>query len=152
MSLRILRVLFVSALLFLSWDRSSAQSLMGSWQFEATSSKPSASMQGVVDVLFDSASYVVGAIRIDKKIEKFHGRHFGSRFIARTDTTMKPLMRLDANLDSSASSYSGNLQIEGVKAQEAGKKPKVYNTVLFAFFASKAQTLPAHRSKRRKRG
>ena len=127
----------------------SSASLIGSWQFNATATTPSASMDGFVDVLFDSAGYVAGGLRIGKKVERFHGRHLTNRFLIRTDTSAKPTIRIDATLDSSVTSMSGNLQVSTVDAKEAGKKMKKYENVMFAFFGTKASGIAGiKRSKR----
>ena len=109
-------------------------SLVHKWKFSATCEKPSTSLDGVLDIVFDSASYVVGGIRLENKILPFHGRHLGDRVIARTDTSCSPTMRLDCTLDSSATTMTGVLQISRIRAQEPRKKAKDYENVIYQVY------------------
>ncbi len=126
-------VLVVLSFLF----QQSAQdtSLLHKWSFEASCQNPSASLDGTIHIVFDSATYVVGAIKFDKHTIPFHGRHLGQRLAFRTDKGFNPVIRLDCLLDSTGASLSGTLQSSKVHAIDAHKHAKDFYDVMFQFYA-----------------
>jgi len=112
------------------------QSLIGTWEFSATSPSPSTSLYGHLEIFFDSATHVLGVLTIEGKHHKFFGRHLESRLLGRTDSSSTPVVRFDATFDSSALSMSGELQASQITAIEHRKK-RIYTNVLYAVYATK---------------
>ena len=105
------------------------------WAFQATSAEPSASLDGTLDLRFDSASYVAGVIVLGKQKLPFHGRHLGARLALRTDDGFSPVIRIDANADTAHTSFSGVLQSSKVHATDARHRSADLYNVMFEFFA-----------------
>ncbi len=111
------------------------ESIIRQWAFEATCQKPSTTLDGTINVVFDSGSFVVGGVHLGKTILPFHGRHFGNRFLARTDPKHFPVIRIDATLDSLRTSFSGTMLVSKIHAKESRKKAKDYYDVSYVVYA-----------------
>src|SRR2546421_503385 len=81
--------------------------LVHKWTFEASCQAPSTSLDGAINIVFDSATYVIGAIKFNKHTLPFHGRHLDRRLALRTDNGFNPVIRIDCTLDSLNTSLSG---------------------------------------------
>lgn len=90
-----------------------------------------------MNIVFDSASYVIGAFRISKRILPFHGRFLDGRLIARTDPKFEPVLRLDCTLDTVQHTLSGVMQVSVIRGKEPKKKAKDYHDVMFDVYVIK---------------
>jgi hypothetical protein len=112
-------------------------SLIHRWKFSATCDTPSTSLDGTINIVFDSGTVVIGGLHMGEKVLPFHGRHFASRFIARTDPNHFPVIRMDLTPDSNYRSMSGAMQISKVQAKEPRKKAKDYYNLIYQTYAIK---------------
>jgi hypothetical protein len=110
-------------------------SLFRAWQFSASCADPSTSLNGTLNIVFDSASYVVGILKVNGHTMPLHGRHLASRLAARTDDGYYPVLRLDCTPDSLGHSLSGVLQASKINAVDSRKHYKDFYTVMFDFYA-----------------
>ena len=125
------------ALLFslLSFQKPADTALYHSWQFSASCADPSTTLTGAIHIVFDSASYVVGTMKVNGHTMPFHGRHLATRLAARTDEGYYPVLRLDCSLDSLGRTLSGVMQASKINAVDAHKKHKDFYNVMFDFYA-----------------
>ncbi len=107
------------------------------WSFAASSTLPMTTLNGTMDIVFDSATYVVGGLKVNGKTLLFHGRHLGRRLALRTDKGFNPVLRVDCTLDSLGESFSGIVQSSKVHAVDKNKQEKDFYDVIFQFYAVK---------------
>lgn len=110
-------------------------SLLRPWQFSASCTDPSTTLNGTLTIVFDSATYVVGIMKVNGNTMPFHGRHIARRLAARTDDGYYPVLRLDCTLDSLGRSLSGVMQASKINAVDARKHHKDFYNVMFDFYA-----------------
>lgn len=140
------QVFLIFASLIGAMDLSRAQverSLKGVWEFSATAQTPSSTIDGTLDIVFDSATIVVGGFRTKlengtaSKARPFHGRHIGDRFIAKTDSGFFPIVRIDLTQDSTHA-FNGSMQVSKVTGLEhrrhAGSVEREYRDVIYSTY------------------
>ncbi len=121
----------------------SRSSLKGVWEFSATAQTPSSTIDGTLDIVFDSATFVVGGFRTKlengaaSKAKPFHGRHIGDRFIAKTDSGFFPVVRIDLTQDSTLA-LNGTMMVSKVTGLEHRKHGKTaqreYRNVIYSTY------------------
>ena len=131
-----------------AFAQSTTTSVVAVWSFEASCTKPNTTLDGKLNIVFDSMSYIVGGVHLEDKILPFHGRHYGDRLLIRTDTGHFPIMRIDCTLDSSHEHLEGIATVSKVKAMEPGKKPKDYYDLAYDIYCAKSGTpmRPSHKT------
>ena len=108
------------------------------WSFAASCQDPSTSLSGKIDIVFDSATFVVGALKVDGHTIPFHGRHIGRRLALRTDNGFNPVLRVDCTMDSVGNSFSGIIQSSKVHAVDSHKHEKDFYDVIFQLYVVKS--------------
>jgi hypothetical protein len=110
------------------------QSFAGRWAFTATLDTPSTTLDGKMNIVLDSGGIIVGAVKLDRHVIPFRGRHIDRRLVARSDSGVSPILRLDCTSDSLSDALSGVMQISRVRALDHRNKATDYKDLLYQFY------------------
>lgn len=109
-------------------------SILGRWAFTATLDTPSTTLDGRMNIVLDSGGIIIGAVKLDRHIIPFKGRHLDRRIVARSDSGFAPVLRLDCSLDTIGAALNGVLQISRIRAVDHRNHPTDYTNLLYQFY------------------
>jgi hypothetical protein len=109
-------------------------SVHGRWSFTATLDTPSTTLNGRMNIVLDSAGIIIGAVKLDRHVIPFKGRHIDRRIVARSDSGFVPVLRLDCTLDTLDAALNGVLQISRIRALDHHNKATDYTDLIYQFY------------------
>ena len=124
----------VSALCGVGSARAGGQPFTGKWQFSATIDTPSTTLDGRLNIILDSAGIVIGAVKLDRHVIPFRGRHLEHRLVARSDSGCSPILRIDCSEDPQTGSLSGVLQVSRIRAIDHHNNAVEYKDLIYQMY------------------
>jgi hypothetical protein len=114
--------------------KTNAPSFAGNWAFSATIDTPSTTLDGKMHIVLDSGGFIIGAVKLDRHVIPFRGRHIDRRLVARSDSGFAPVLRIDITSDSIGTSLSGAMQVSRIRAVDHHNKSVDYDDLIYQFY------------------